>query len=225
MGLGLKSISRFFLVCAVACVTGACAQPQSISVRNAEELITLKRGTLTKGVDLFLLIDESGSMYGEKGTDPQGLRYEAGKYLVQNLLVKEADPAFPHRIALVHFGDSATSHPFVDLLPANAAELAKRIPHTGKHLGDTSFIEALRAVKKVAEPASPSQNKRDRIVVIFTDGEPDDKRHLALKEYFQEIKRFRQEHLQEVKFYVIGIDKTLDHVRKSERTTSSSLLI
>jgi hypothetical protein len=31
-------------------------------------------------------------MYGDKGTDPQGLRYEAGKYLVQNLLVKEAAP-------------------------------------------------------------------------------------------------------------------------------------
>jgi len=87
-------------------------------------------------------------MYGDKGTDPQGLRYEAGKYLVQNLLVKEADPDFPHRISVIHFGDVSLSYPLTDLVPAKAEELAKRIPHAGKHLGNTSFIEALREVRK-----------------------------------------------------------------------------
>lgn len=191
----------------------SCSHPPDIPVRKAEEGITLQRKPSRKGMDLVLLLDESGSMYGERGTDPQGLRYEAGKYLVQNLLVKEADPDFPHRISIIHFGDVALSHPLTDLVPAKAEELAKRILHTSKHLGDTSFIEALREARKVADAAPPYKNRRELILVIFTDGEPDDKRRLSLGEYFREIHGFRQKALEGAKLYVIGIDKTLDHIK------------
>lgn len=134
MKRGTWLMTLFFLF-AILPLTESCLRPREIPVRKAEEGITLKRKLSLKGVDLLLLIDESGSMYGEKGTDPQGLRYEAGRYLGQNLLVKEADPTFPHRISVIHFGDVALSHPFADLIPANAQELAQKIPHAGKHLG------------------------------------------------------------------------------------------
>lgn len=191
----------------------ACSRPPEMPVRQAEEGIVLRRQLSLTGIDLLVLIDESGSMYGDRGTDPQGLRYEAGKYLVQNLLVKEAPPDAPHRIAVMHFGDVAQSQPFTDLVPANAEALTKSIPHAGKHLGDTSFIEALRQTQKVIADARPAKNRRDLILVIFTDGEPDDKRQLSLREYFQELHGFRQKHLGQAKFYVIGIDKTPNRVK------------
>jgi hypothetical protein len=103
------------------------------------------------------------------------------------------------------------SYPLTDLVPAKAEELAKRIPHTGKHLGNTSFIEALREARKVADAAPSYKNRRELTLVIFTDGEPDDKRRLSLGEYFREIHGFRQKSLDGIKLYVIGIDKTTDH--------------
>lgn len=100
-------------------------------------------------------------MYGDRGTDPQGLRYEAGKYLVQNLLVKEAPPDASHRIAVIHFGNVARSQPLTDLVPGNAEALAKSLPHAGKHLRDTSCIEALREARRVMASALLSRHRRD----------------------------------------------------------------
>ncbi len=126
-------------------------------------------------------MDESGSMYGEGRTDPQQLRYNAAKYLVQTLLVKEADAALPHRLSIItHFGDAAVSRPLADLIPGKAEELARSIFYAGKHLGNTSFIEALKAVKNVAEAAPPSKRMRQRIIAIFTDSEADHRRRLGL---------------------------------------------
>jgi uncharacterized protein YegL len=200
-------------LCAVLAWIQSCTGPPPTPIRTAQEGIPLTKAGRPPGMDLFLLMDESGSMYGEGGTDPQQLRYEAAKYLVQNLPVKEADAAQPHRLAIIHFGDAAVSRPLIDLIPGNAEELAQNIAHVGKHLGNTSFIEALKAVKSVAEAAPPSKHTRQRIIAMFTDGEPDDRRRLRLEQYFREIGAFRQQHLSDFQFYVIGIDTTPDRAR------------
>ena len=106
-----RKVSVVLLVGAAVVLSGACAKPPEVQIRKADEVISLKKEIPIEGIDLFLLIDESGSMYGAQGTDPDGLRYEAGKYLLQNLLVKKADPRFPHRISLIHFGDEAIAQP------------------------------------------------------------------------------------------------------------------
>lgn len=201
----------FLFAIALLLFSSACSTPPPAPSRTAQEVIRLKQEPPTPGVDLFLVIDESGSMVGEKGTDPQGLRYEASKYLLQNLLVKKADRRFPHRISLIHFGDRAIAQPLTDLIPANAADLAQRVPHTGGGLGDTSFIEALRKVREVDTGMdtgmSPDRNRRKKVAVLFTDGEPDDRRKLRQEQYFQEIGDFIRRRLQGFQLYVIGIDR------------------
>lgn len=207
-----RKVSVVLLMSAAIAFSGACAKSREVQIRKADEGISLKKEIPIEGIDLFLVMDESGSMYGEKGTDPDRLRYEAGKYLLQNLLVKKADPSFPHRISLIHFGDEAIAQPLLDLIPAKAGDFAKKISHGKGHLGDTSFIEALKTVKQVSEAAPPRQNRK-RIVALFTDGEPDDRRKLGQERYFQEIGEFRQRHLGGFQFYAIGIDKTPGRTR------------
>lgn len=92
--------------------------------RQAGITIEIKQPMMKVGLDLFLCIDESGSMLQ---TDPQKLRHEAGKYLIQNLLVKEADSKYPHRIGVVPFDDMAYGSELLDLQPPRASAIAARV--------------------------------------------------------------------------------------------------
>jgi uncharacterized protein with von Willebrand factor type A (vWA) domain len=177
------------------------------ALRESGGTITVQKPKITKGIDLYLLIDESGSMFGKKGTDQAGLRYEAGKYLAQNLLVKEADEKFPNRISVIHFGDTAITSDLVDLIPGNSKLIAESIMYNHQnHLGNTSFKSALEAVIKKDETAPNYKNPREKIVVIFTDGRPDDARKLPILEYFKEIGNIIKTKLISFNTFIVGID-------------------
>ncbi len=196
----------FPILLTVILITG-CSRGQLAS-REANVTIHIDKGKAIKGIDLFLLIDESGSMYGQNGTDPTGLRYEASKYLIQNLLVKKSNPKAPHRIAVIHFGDEARAGEFVDVLPGNAVELVQSVQWTGRHLGNTSFIQALRAVNGISDVALTPAHKRESKIVLLTDGTPDDRRRqrMTKADYFAEIQQYAQQELGAFTLYVVGID-------------------
>jgi hypothetical protein len=155
----------------------ACTRPPPLA-RTAQDGLALTTAAHTEGIDLFLLGDDSRSIDGEGGTEPSGLPYEAAKYPVPNLPVTKADATSPQRLALIHFGDAAVARLLVDPIPANAEELARRMPHVGKYLGNTRFIEALREVKEVADAAPAYANGGKPNLAIFTAGEPHERRRL-----------------------------------------------
>jgi hypothetical protein len=95
-----------------------------------------------------LCIDAFESRYGERDTKPQGLRYKVGQYLLPNLLIKEAELAFPHQSFIIHLSDVALLPPLIALIPAKTEELVQSLPHLGWRQGDISCIEILREACK-----------------------------------------------------------------------------
>jgi hypothetical protein len=75
-------------------------------------------------------------------------------------------------------------------------------------LGDTSFISALRRAIQLLREGDAFKEPRNRAIVIFTDGEPDDPRKLTLQQYFGELKGFieREATPQQVHLFIVGID-------------------
>ncbi|MBI3951222.1 MAG: VWA domain-containing protein [Acidobacteria bacterium] len=201
---------RAFVALSICCLLCAgCGQipPE----RQAGITIEIKRPQTKLGVDLFLCLDESGSMLT---TDPERLRHEAGKYLIQNLLVKDADPKFPHRIAVIPFDDRAYGGDLIDLHPAKATEVAAQLTmHPPTRQGNTSFIEALRRAQRSLDEAQPYPKPRRTVIVIFTDGEPDDARKLSLGAYFDELRTYLRDSFPDASLYIIGIDQTPDRSR------------
>jgi len=189
---------------------------KSLDIRKSSETIAIQKTKSIDGVDLFLLIDESGSMHGPKGTDPQGLRFSASRYLIQNLLVKKGSEKYPHRLSIIHFGSRSVSLGISDLTIGGAKRLSEAvIPSFTGNLGDTSFIKTLEKVLEIDSSAEAYKNARNKIIVIFTDGEPDDARKLSIAKYFAEIDAFKKEKLKGFSFYIIGIDNAASKVKFS----------
>jgi len=204
----------FVLLCAF--LIFSCSSKPS-DIRTSKETISVQKAKMSDGVDLFLLIDESGSMNGPNGTDKGGLRFNASRYLIQNLLVKKSDTQYPNRLSVIHFGDQARSDGFADLTIGGTKQLSDSVtpPFKGS-LGDTSFIHALKKVMEINASAQPYKNVRNKIIVVFTDGEPDDSRRLSVKQYFDEIQAFVQQNMKGYSLYVIGIDNATSRVKFSQ---------
>jgi len=194
----------------VLCLSLAGCSPEGDKLEG-DVTVEISRPKFKVGYDFFVCIDESGSMLQ---TDPEKLRHDAAKYLIQNLLVKEADPNYPHRIGIIPFDDLAHGGELVDLLPTRASAIAEGLTaHVLNPRGNTSFIEALHAVRRSIDGAREYPKPRRTAVVIFTDGEPDDKRRLSLEAYFEELKAYISASLNDVSLYVIGIDQTPNQSR------------
>ncbi|MGB9877930.1 MAG: vWA domain-containing protein, partial [bacterium] len=166
-------------------------------------LIFLLSTILLKGeepfaIDCLLLIDQSGSM---KDTDPHNIRISAAQHFV-DLLSQDYSKKIPHHLGIVNFGDQPPkSTPLQPLSPEGAQYLKGELKPMD--LGNTSFISALKAAK---EEFSRQRGERQRVVVILTDGEPDDARKLSIKEYFSEIEKFVNSEMKDVLLYVILVD-------------------
>ncbi|GFP39747.1 vWA domain-containing protein, partial [Candidatus Hakubella thermalkaliphila] len=151
-------------------------------------------------LDVFLLLDQSGSM---RWTDPENIRLEAARYFTKYLAAFYTD-IFDHHLGLINFGTTAPVEAMVPLMPLDRQAISsiesKIVP---LDLGDTSFINALQlAVQSFAS----AEEGRERAVVIFTDGEPDDPRKLSKEAYFKEIKEFVAKNMAEVSLYVVAVD-------------------
>jgi Mg-chelatase subunit ChlD len=119
-------------------------------------------------LDLILIIDDSGSNYGDEGTDPAAIRYKGARQLV-SILGAEGF-GYDDRVAVVKFGTEATS---TDLVPATDASVAAHLVASDPDLGNTNVAEALTRAAKVFAESTPKANHK-RVVIMFTDGVPSD---------------------------------------------------
>jgi len=198
-------VAPLFLAAAFALMISGCRAPEQ---RTSDIELRLEPPPPPQ-VDVVLLLDQSGSMFGPNGTDPNGVRAEAAKYLVANISEKSAEDA-PNRVAVLDFGDKPAREG-VSLTVVTAYQgvdaLTKRI--ATQNMGSTNVIDALRAAhRSLKGSASYTAGRRPRIV-LFTDGKPEDNRNLQLATYFEEIKQFIRSTLQpnDCKLYVIAVDE------------------
>ena len=203
-------------------------QEKPIKFTRQEEINLYEReGT---PIDIILLLDQSASMSGfgqTPATDPNNLRIEASKYFLINLARRsECEPFL--KIGIVNFGTTVKDEYIADLTIVTSNPDDQGV--TGLlsflkplSLGYTSFIKALESAHRIFLKSMTFQAKRKPIIVIFTDGEPDDERHLTLEKYFEEIENFYNNSLKKIncEIFVIGIDflggtwgKTLPYWRK-----------
>ena len=188
---------------------------ETYTTRKAKESLSLVAAEVGFAADIFLLLDQSGSMKGYTGhpaTDPEGLRVQASKYLIRNIAQKSTGE-LSHRIGIVNFGTGAPAD-----LTMPLTEATRAIGDTGVQslvsslrilsLGDTSFISALEAAYQGFIAKETLKGNRKPVIIIFTDGEPDDPRKLTSEKYFQEMEDFNISSLKPYgcDLYVIGID-------------------
>lgn len=164
-------------------------------------------------MDFVLCVDQSDSMNGwdsVPATDPKGIRIDASKYFINNLAQRSESEPFL-KIGLIEFGTDA--HLLANLTEVTSAtddpgrkNLADQLQQ--KSLGYTNFIDTLKLALNSFERGGTFKNNRKPIIVIFTDGEPDDPRGLSTEAYFQELIDFYKQNLKEkgVEIFVIGVD-------------------
>jgi len=84
----------------LALFLGSCRRSKvSFVSRRASLSATPDTQIVPFGLDVFLLINQSGSMFGRKGTDPDGLRIDACRYFARNIAFKVARKSH-HRVEL-----------------------------------------------------------------------------------------------------------------------------
>lgn len=139
------------------------------------------------GLDVVIVIDQSGSMFGSRGTgnDPRHHRIGQAKNAVYRLAEHVEGTALVHRVAVVDFGsEAAYAFParlrlaFDPADPGKALREAKTVAEryvSPKSMGDTNtplaLALALEALDKI-EASEPLADRR-RVLLILTDGRPD----------------------------------------------------
>jgi hypothetical protein len=174
------------------------------------------------GVDLIILIDQSGSMSGTRkhaATDSGGVRVSTAQYLMEYLHFDGAyvNTERVNRVTVIGFGSPDKTHSMVALAPLETTEDVERAQSgiVAENLGNTSFINALRLVREQFPPETDDE-PRQRIIVIVTDGGPYDERAernvdpFTYGDYFSEIHDYYNTELGAEQFplYVICVDKT-----------------
>lgn len=217
MGLKVKFKKIYFLFLLIFLIISinGCKKPpeESITYTKQEEIsFVVNFGT---PIDLILVLDQSASMsgYGNfPATDPNNLRVDASKYFINNLSRRsEIEPYL--RIGIVNFGTKVPKEYIHDLTIVTSNpndEGVNKLINFLKplNLEYTSFIRALNSAYELFLKNKTVENERKPIIVLFTDGEPDDERGYSLRRYFDEIKEFYNNKLKKIncEIYLIGID-------------------
>ncbi len=173
-------------------------------------------------LDIFLMIDQSGSMKGDKmdpiPSDPEGIRVRAAQYFV-DYLQYFSDPKSRNRISIVNFGTDTPEQFQLPLTDMNSPEKIKQIKEKIQEysLGYTNFHQALVKVQDYFKKAMIPGESRQPIVIIFTDGRPQDNRSLTQDRYFRELSAFIEKNLLNVpienlvrpinfEFFIVALD-------------------
>lgn len=200
----------------------------SIGIAVASYFYFFKKGLQTdqtvdaKQFDVFLVIDQSGSMKGDKmdpvPSDPEGIRVKAAHYFVDYLQYL-SDPNSRNRVAVINFGtDTPAEHqvPLTELDKAqNIEQIKKKIEELS--LGYTSFHKAFQKASEFFNRDRSVKGDRQPVIILFTDGEPKDPRNLRKEQYFNEIEEYVDRHFKNIKtegairptnfeFFVIALD-------------------
>lgn len=140
------------------------------------------------GLDVVLLIDHSGSMWGSRvhprANDPNQHRVAAAQMILQSLAEHVERPTdFVHRVSVIGFGSTASvalSNHEIRYDPSNPGQAMRETSILaenrieGRKMGDTNtlaaFELALGELETMAE--DPPRNGRRRVVLLITDGRP-----------------------------------------------------
>jgi len=204
------------LLMSIICISGCNKVEESPITYTRQQEIGLYEQTGSP-IDIILLLDQSNSMSGyqnESPTDPNNIRVEASKYFITNL--SRRSESVPYlRIGLINFGTDISKENIEnltevksDLDDPNTKELIDSIKPLS--LQYTSFIKAFRAAYDQFKTYKTYELKRKPVLVVFTDGEPDDTRNLKMSGYFNELDSFFKDYLQKIgcSIFMIGIDNT-----------------
>jgi uncharacterized protein YegL len=208
----LVSLAIFLCIVPTGCVRKPAPTQGPVTYRKAAHEIQLGSWESELPADIVLLLDQSGSMSkGEQPTDPNGLRATGSRAFVE-FLTQRSSKDQPNRFAVVNFGSHAQRVHACPLTairshddPALQSIFAKLIQ---LDLGNTNIIEAMRLGMQLLREGGSFDYPRNRALVLFTDGEPDDARKLSLAQYFAELSQFIEEHVKPAKVdvFVLGID-------------------
>jgi len=182
-------------------------------------LVVAQAPSNAPGIDLILLIDQSGSMSdgigGQKNpTDPKGFRIAMAQSLVDYLYFdnKYINKERINRIVMVEFGTDAAV--MIPLTPLNGddnsiAAIKSRI--SSKVLGETNFLRAFEVAHQQLSPEAG----RQAIIILVTDGTPyiEARKEVSTATLFGEIEEFYKTNFGSEKYplYVVAIDTTPNH--------------
>jgi len=142
------------------------------------------------GVDLVILVDQSGSMGGSEKhpdpNDPLGLRFKGMLPVIQYLACHYKacrGAGIYHRVAVVYFGswaetileptriDPPSDEEWEKLLSQKISPLLapEAFP---RHLADTHFKEAFNQARMLFNQMPSDGEKRLKVIILLTDGEP-----------------------------------------------------
>jgi uncharacterized protein YegL len=213
-----RTLLVIFAVSLVASLLGCQKGPNprqkgmSVSYQKASQEVQLKAWGAELPTDIVLLLDQSGSMSkGKHPTDPQGLRAQGSQSFVE-FVAQRSDKEHPNRFGVVNFGSHAPRVHALPLTPIRTADDPALRSVFDKltllELGDTSFIEAMQLGMQLLRESGSFEEERNRALVIFTDGEPDDARKLTIEQYFSELAQFIERDVKPAKVdvFVVGID-------------------
>lgn len=193
----LGQVQRFACTFLVTILTATLISAQMGTVAAAAAPIGAPQQTSPcTGLDLLMLIDQSGSMQGANGNDREGFRIVAAHSIIDRLGANKLElcPDVTHRVAVVGFGDNASNPsdrrvgihdmlPFTTIAPTrNNREQWERerarlkLQIFAENLNNTDFeIAFQRAAELLAaltQQLPPDSQPRRQVVVLITDGGP-----------------------------------------------------
>jgi hypothetical protein len=171
----------------------------------------------SSGLDVTILIDQSGSMWQNPRNDQYAHRIGQSKNLIYRLAEHVENTPFVHRVSVIDFGDNASvalsNHVmrFDPADPGGALRDSKAVVErvvTDKPLRNTNTADAMRlALAEYAKmDAAQSLPGRRRVMLIITDGRPDLPGH-ALVDLQSAVKAEAQAlKAQQVEMWVVGLN-------------------
>ncbi|MCA1565904.1 MAG: VWA domain-containing protein [Acidobacteria bacterium] len=177
------------------------------------------------GLDVVILIDQSGSMWGTRANDKWEHRIGQTKNIIYRLAEHVEGTSLVHRVAVVDFGDEASSAfpaplslRFDPKDPGKALREAKALVEryiTAKNLQDTNTPDAMAlGYKELAKiTASERLDGRRRVMLLITDGRPDlPRKGIPLDELRNRIRNHANDLKSgEVKFWVVGLNDAANY--------------
>ncbi len=167
-------------------------QEQKVYAREKEvnELLSKQQSVNCWPVDVIVLVDQSQSMFGQSGSDPDNSRIESVKGVMERLANNRLDQCVDviHRLGMVTFGNTAseilplvqinmTEKDNFDLWTSNYRTAMDKAGADRSQMA-TDFGVAFRKAKELFDKApnidaGGNYAKRQRAVILITDGNPD----------------------------------------------------
>jgi hypothetical protein len=191
------------------------------------------QGGIGDGIDLIILIDQSGSMTtgddNVRPTDPEGLRLDAARYLIEYMAFdnNSVNPDRVNRVTVVGFAGWAEVLVYPTTL--DSSENMKRAQNQIRQQnlgGGTNFLAGLQMIREEIFPRATDveleNDLRRRIIVIITDGSPfyaeAEQANYTQRQYFDEIEDYYLQQFGRERYplYIVGIDQFNFYWRSAE---------